>query len=459
MAHSTATQPLQAGSSPTPSEPPVESSKYENGEDLPSKGTAADGPQQVVNPFRSGFHEFLFVGVLCVAQLSTQFSLGQTLNLVQIIGRTFNTSNPGTLSWFVAGYSLTVGSFILISGRFGDYYGYKRLFIIGMCWFALWSVLAGLSNYSNYVFFIFARVFQGIGPAICLPNAVALLGATYPAGMKKNLIFATFGAVAPGGAAIGAVFGGIFQDNWPWAFYSFALVLFTVACLAYLVIPSRIVQTKDTSQLTFWQLLETLDILGGFVGIIALTLINFAWNQAPAASWASAASITTLILGICLVPVFFYIEARISPSPLIPWDIINADIGFVLACISCGWAAFGIWAFYIFQFFQQIRGASPLLTAAYIVPVAVSGAIASIVTGLLLKFLHPAWIMVVSLSSFFLAVTLVATAPADQTYWAQTFVATIFITWGMDMSFPAATIVMSNAVKPEYQGVAASLIM
>lgn len=294
---------------------------------------------------------------------------------------------------------------------------------------------------------------------MCLPNAVAILGATYPPGLRKNIVFAVFGAVAPGGAVIGAIFGGVFQDNWPWAFYSLALVLATAAIVSHFVIPDRLSKTVERNGLSLWQLLEKLDVLGGSVGIIGLSLFNFAWNQAPATSWAEPAVITTLILGICLVLVFFLIETRVSSSPLLPLDIISVDIGFVIACVSCGWATFGIWIYYTFQFFQQIRGSAPLLTSAYFVPAAISGALASIITGLLLQVLHPAWVMTLSLTSFTVATVLVATAPVLQTYWAQTFVSMIFITWGIDMSFPAATIIMSDRVKPENQGVGASLIM
>lgn len=455
----------------------VELTRYPEGKGLPSKEDGLDEPHSHSKPLNSFAREILFVGLMCIAQLTTQVSLGQTLNLVHIIGDHFNTTNPGTLSWFIAGYSLTVGSFILLFGRFGDHFGYKRLFIIGLCWFSLWSMVAGVSNYSNYVLFIFARVLQGkfallrssawvsydlilgIGPAMCLPNAVALLGATYAPGLRKNLVFAAFGAVAPGGAVLGAVFAGIFQHNWPWAFYSLALLLATAAVVSQFVIPERVSEDVVNSKLSLWQLLETLDILGGSVGIIALTLFNFAWNQAPATSWAEPSVITTLILGICLVLVFFLIETRVSSSPLLPLDIINIDIGFVIACVCLGWATFGIWVYYSFQFFQQIRGSGPLLTSAYYVPAAISGALASIITGLLLRFLHPAWVMTMSLTSFTVAPILVATAPVHQTYWAQTFVSMIFVPWGMDMSFPAATIIMSDAVKPEHQGIAASLIM
>ena len=157
MAQSTLTQ--DTGSTPNTSEPPVE---YPDEKGLPPKENGPTESQEGGSPFDSPAREILFVGVVCIAQLTTQISLGQTLNLVHIIGDHFGTTNLGTLGWFIAGYSLTVGSFILLFGRFGDYFGHKRLFIIGLCWFSLWSMIAGVSNYSNYIFFIFARVLQGM---------------------------------------------------------------------------------------------------------------------------------------------------------------------------------------------------------------------------------------------------------------------------------------------------------
>ena len=148
----------------------------------------------------SSMREFMFVAVVCLAQFMTQAALGQTLSILHIIGDSFGLSNPGDLSWLIAGYSLTVGTFILVAGRFGDMFGYKRMLIIGFSWFSLWSMIAGLSVYSNHVLFVFARVLQGIGPAFCLTNGLALLGAAYSPGPRKDMVFALFGSTAPGGS-------------------------------------------------------------------------------------------------------------------------------------------------------------------------------------------------------------------------------------------------------------------
>lgn len=74
--------------------------------------------------------------------------------------------------------------------------------IIGYLWFALWSMLAGVAVYSGEIFFDVARALQGIGPAILLPNAIALLGREYKQGLKKDMTFSLFGAAAPIGESL-----------------------------------------------------------------------------------------------------------------------------------------------------------------------------------------------------------------------------------------------------------------
>lgn len=109
--------------------------------------------------------EILFLTVLCSAQLLTQSSLAMSIVPQRIIGSSFGVANdPGTLSWFSAGYSLTVGTFILIAGRLGDLFGYKRFFVGGAIWMGLWSAIAGFSVWTGPAFFAFCRAMQGVGP-------------------------------------------------------------------------------------------------------------------------------------------------------------------------------------------------------------------------------------------------------------------------------------------------------
>jgi MFS family permease len=384
-----------------------------------------------------------------------EVGFSEALVIVHTIADSFNITNPGTLSWMISGYSLTAGTFILFSGRLGDLFGYKRMLIIGYVWFSVWTAIAGVAVYSNQVLFIFARILGGIGPAICLPNGLAILGVTYKPGMRKNICFAIFGACAPTGSIIGAAFTALFSIAWwPWAFWSFSIALLATAILAHFVIPTP----PKLAPVSIEKKVRDMDIPGAVVGIASLVLINFAWNQAPVVGWEKTYVYVLLIVGFLLIPLFFYIELRVSPLPLIPFDCLTADVGFVLAAVGLGWACFGVWVYYLFQFLQVLQGASPLLTVAKVSPIPVAGTLAAIGTGLALGKFGPAWTMTCALTFFMVGTILLATCPVDQIYWAQIFFCTIVTPFGMDMSFPAATVVLSNAVPKEHQGIAASLV-
>ncbi|KLP05695.1 hypothetical protein CEK26_003057 [Fusarium fujikuroi] len=439
--------------------------------DAPSDNNTLTGPdEEAISRTKSNVsiaetfslpHEILFVAIICMAQFMTQAALGNCLNIIHIIGDSFNLTNPAELSWLIAGFSLTVGTFILFSGRLGDIFGYKRLFLIGFVWFAVWSMICGLANYSNHVLFIFARVFQGIGPALVMPNGLAILGASYKPGGRKAVAFALFGACAPGGCVFGALFAGLFVHGnpawWPWTYYSFALGLAFIALMAYFIIPDP-PHKLSSADMSWGDILGQLDLLGAITGITALVLFNFAWNQAPIDGWDKPYVFVLLIVGVLLVPVFFYVELRVASHPLIPFDALTSDVAYILGCIVCGWATFGIWVYYTWQFFQMLRGSSPLLTSAWMSPVAISGACASLITAWLLHVSHPALVMLLALTAFTTGTILMMTAPVEQSYWYQSFFGLVIMTFGMDMSFPAATLILSNSVKREHQGIAASLV-
>ena len=82
-------------------------------------------------------------------------------------------------------------------GSLGDVYSYKKIFLIGTIWHGSWSLIAGFSVYSGTTLFSMCRGFQGIGPALVVPIALAIAGRSFK-GKKKNWVFACFGASAPG---------------------------------------------------------------------------------------------------------------------------------------------------------------------------------------------------------------------------------------------------------------------
>lgn len=392
-------------------------------------GDKVDESTHHEEPPRSLIRETLFVSVLCSSQLMTQAGLALSLVPLRIIGASFNTTNAGELSWYAASYSLTVGTFILIAGRLGDAFGHRLMFIIGFAWFSLWSLLGGIAVWSDQTFFDVCRAMQGIGPALLLPNSIAILGRTYRPGPRKNMVFSLFGATAPGGFSIGAVMSSLLAERvwWPWAYWIMAIACAVLALMGWLIIPRS---PSDSSGEKDIPTMARLDIPGSLTGVTGLILVNFAWNQGPVVGWDVPYVYALLVVGVLMLGVFVYIELH-SRCPLLPPSIFTTEVGWVLSCIATGWSSFGILVFYYFQFLEVIKGDTPLLASAKWSGVSVSGAIAAVTTGYLVSRIRPSLIMLMAMVAFTVGQILLATLPVNQTYWAQAFMITIITPWGM----------------------------
>ena len=383
--------------------------------------------------------EIFVLIILCSAQLLTQAALGQAIAPLHIIGQTFSSDpKPGQLSWYPAAYSLTVGTFILPSGRMGDHFGHRRVFLLGYAWFALWSLIAGFSAFvhtpGGSIFFSVCRSFQGIGPAMMLPNAVAIIGRTYGQGGAKNMAVALLGATAPGGYVIGATFASLLAERawWPWAFWILAIVAALVTLTAWFVVPVAEVEVVEDVDKSLGNvgLVQRLDLFGAGTGVAGLVLVNFAWNQGPVVGWSTVYVYVLLIAGLGILTIFFVIEMR-ARHPLVPIREIGGDAVLVLGCIAAGWSSFGIWVYYNYQFIEVLEGGTPLQTTARFAPAALSGLVAALCAGQLISRIPPGAIMLMSMTAFTTGTILLATRPVGQIYWGQLFVAVLVMPWGM----------------------------
>lgn len=382
-------------------------------------------------------HEACFLFVVSMAQFLAQTGLALSVISAHIISQSWKDVNAGQLSWFAASYSLTSGTFILVAGRLGDLYGHRRLFIVGFFWYGLWSLLAGFSVYSTTTtFFICCRAFQGIGAGLVLPNAIAILGRTYPPGRRKELVFSLFGSTAPAGFNLAGVFIALLAERawWPWSYWIMAIYCWSLAVAGIFVIPTALdppAKTDSSIQEGYrFDFIEKIDLLGALFGITGLALINFSWNQAPIAGWTNPYTYILLIVGFLFLGGFVIVERR-ARFPLLPTSVFTGDLGWTLSCIVAGWASFGITLYYYYQFMEVIKGNSPLLTVGKWAPAPIMGVIAGLTTAYLLSRVSPSVIMFMAMSGFLISSCLMATTPVHQTYWAQTFVMTLIYPFGM----------------------------
>jgi len=169
------------------------------------------------------------------------------------IGREFGVSVNG-LQWIVTAYDLTLAGFLMLSGRVGDFYGHKRLFITGVLLFSLASLTGGLAP--SEIVLIVARVVQGLGAAMASATGLSILVAAFPEGRERNRALSVFAAATGSGFAAGMILGGAITATlgWRWVFDINEPIGVAVSLLSIKYISSTMVQKYENSHL---------DILGG----------------------------------------------------------------------------------------------------------------------------------------------------------------------------------------------------
>jgi len=206
------------------------------------------------------------------------------------------------------------------------------------------------------------------------------------------------------------------------------------------------------------QSIPKFDFLGCATGVTGLLLINFALNQAPLVGWSTTYVYFLLIIGVLMTTAFILIELFLAKSPLLPMRGLQPQALLALACIAAGWASHGIWLYYLFLFSMRIRGKEAIIATLELLPVVPLGIGFAISTNYLVKKWHVSKVMLLAMVLFLVGTLLLAWAPANQTYWALTFLSVLVMPGGMNLSFPAGTILLSNAMPREHQGKAASLV-
>lgn len=439
-----------------------ESSQIEKTMRTPQKPTGPQGPPGGwLHTRMSKQQEIIFNIMIAFLQIIPQSTLTTVFPISQYIAESFAIQNHLILPWLVAAYALSFGTFILIGGRLGDVFGHKSMVVVGYCFMSFWSVVAGLSHYAGFPVFLVARGFQGLAASLMVPNGLALLGRTYPPGSKEKIFsFTLFGLFAPVGAYLGMLFGALFSEysSWWWGFYTLAIITIMLAVTAQVVLisappaPKQMRPTKDK--------LRDIDWLGAVTGVGGLICVQIALVSAPAAGWATQYIYMLLIMGLLLIAFFIIVEIKVAEQPLVPFKMLKADVGFVLGAVACGWGSFGIWTWFLWKYLLSVKNDTPLHAALHVVPIVPVALVASILTAWMMRKCRPAWTLFWALVAFTLGPLLLAVdSNIERTsYWTWTFISLLVMPFGMDMSFPSATLIMSNFFPLHMQGVAGSLI-
>ena len=287
---------------------------------------------------------------------------------------------PENLQWVISGYALTFGGFLLLGGRVGDLLGRRRLFMVGLGAFALFSLACGLATSEGML--IAFRALQGLAGAILSPSVFSIVSVTFREGSERNKALGILGAIAGSGAAIGVLAGGVLTQyaGWEWIFF----VNVPIGVGALFFVPRFVRESRATDMTRHF------DTAGAVTVTASLMLLVYGLTQSTNVGWSSGRTIGVLIASVALMATFIWIEAR-SPSPLVPLSFFRrrTPTGANVIGFGLGTMVFGMF-FLLSLYMQQVLGFSALKTgvgylAVALTAVAASGAAQALVTRLGVK--------------------------------------------------------------------------
>lgn len=182
-------------------------------------------------------------------------------------------------------------------------------------------------------------------------------------------------------------------------------------------------------------------------------------SQAPTAGWDSPYEIALLITSVILFVAFAVYEHKFAKFPILPLSIFCAPSFFALVIVVLfSFMSYGTVIWYMVAWQQEVRHWSTLSISYGLTPVAICASCAAFIAAWLVPRLAAQWILAIGALAALIAPIILATMPAQQSYWQSVFPATIIQSFCPDFIFTAAAIIASNSVKRNEQGIAGSLI-
>jgi EmrB/QacA subfamily drug resistance transporter len=285
-------------------------------------------------------------------------------------------ADVNSVVWVTSAYLLAYAVPVLITGRLGDRFGPKNLYLVGLTVFTLASLWCGLTT--SIEMLIIARVFQGLGASMMTPQTMAVITRIFPAD-RRGQAMALWGATAGVATLIGPILGGILVDalGWEWIFF----INIPVGLVGF-VLAVRLVPTLPTH-------LHRFDWLGVALSGLGMFFVVYGIQQGHKYHWDGWV-LTSIIAGVVLFTAFVVWQRRNRAEPLVPLSVFS-DRNFSISNFSISTMSFTATAmgFPTMLYAQLVRGYSPLQSACLFVPMAVMSIILAPIVGRFTDKVHP----------------------------------------------------------------------
>ena len=361
------------------------------------------------------------------------------------IGQNFGAGLT-SLQWIVNAYSLTLAGLLLLGGSLGDRYGRRRLFVVGILWFAIASLMCAIAPSTASL--IVARALQGIGAALLTPGSLAIIETTFHPEDRAAAIGAWSGL---GGVmiAIGPVLGGYLTTAMSWRGIFFINLPF--AALAAWVAMRHLPESRHETAPA------RLDYVGATFAALGLGGVVFALTAGPVDGWDAPTVLVAGVGGIIALVGFVLVEGS-SRHPLLPLEIFRSrqftaanTITFLI------YGSLGGALFLLPIELQRVVGLSALESGSALIPMTILMLLLSPIAGRLAQRTGPRLPMTVGPFVAAVGLALLVRVGPGGGYWLTILPAVLVFGLGLSITVAPLTATVLAAAGPEHAGIASAI--
>ena len=288
-----------------------------------------------------------------------------------------------SLQWTLNAYTLALSGLLLLGGSLGDRMGRRRIYLIGVLWFTVASVLCGAAP--NAGLLVAMRALQGVGAALLTPGSLAILQAVFRKEDRATAVgaWSGLGGVA---TAFGPVLGGVLVGVAPWGWRLVFGINIPLAAIVVVAARRYIPETRDQ------EATGRLDVAGAALASLGLAALIYGLTQGPAEDWP-VPTIGCIVVGILLLVGFVLFERR-HPDPLLPMSLFT-----VRQFTAANLVTFAVYAalsgglFLLPVQLQLVSHFSPVQAGSSLLPLTVVMLLLSARGGALAQRIGPRWPM------------------------------------------------------------------
>ncbi|WP_370064413.1 MFS transporter [Streptacidiphilus sp. MAP5-3] len=295
---------------------------------------------------------WIALGVLVLAVLLVAVDATVLVLALPFISESLNPSAPQLL-WIGDSYSFVIAGLLVSMGSLSDRIGRKRLLLYGSAAFGLASLLAAYAPSPAWL--IAARALLGVAGATIMPSTLSLLRALFPDDKERARAIGIWGAAATAGAAAGPLLGGVLLEHFWWG--SVFLINIPLV-LVLLVLGHRLLPESRDPKPGTWDMASVVLSLVGIIG--AVYAVKEAAVDGASAGLGRWDVWVAAVLGVSCLVTFWRRQLRL-PVPLLDVRLF-AERRFTAAVLAALIALIGLSGvvFFLSQYFQLVRGWSPL---------------------------------------------------------------------------------------------------